>query len=99
MVVPNAPRFLREGDQLTFSSKLSNLSDKNLSGEVELQWFDAFTMKPIDAAFGNTNSRKTFEVKAGENTNIDWQVQIPYTHQAVVYRVVAKGKSIEDVCA
>jgi uncharacterized protein YfaS (alpha-2-macroglobulin family) len=96
MVVPNAPRFLREGDQLTFSSKLSNLSDKNLTGEVELQWFDAFTMKPIDAAFGNTNARKTFEVKAGENTNIDWQVQIPYTHQAVVYRVVAKSGNFSD---
>lgn len=96
MVVPNAPRFLREGDQLTFSSKISNLSDKNLTGEVELQWFDAFTMKPIDAAFSNTNSRKTFELKAGENTNIDWQVTIPYTHQAVVYRVVAKSGNFSD---
>lgn len=96
MVVPNAPRFLREGDQLTFSSKISNVSDKNLSGEVELQWFDAFTMKPIDSAFGNTNARKTFEVKAGENTNIDWQINIPYTHQAVVYRVVAKSGNFSD---
>lgn len=96
MVVPNAPRFLREGDQLTFSSKISNLSDKNLTGEVELQWFNAFTMKPIDAAFSNTNARKTFEVKAGENTNIDWQVTIPYTHQAVVYRVVAKSGNFSD---
>jgi hypothetical protein len=96
MVVPNAPRFLREGDQLTFSSKISNVSDKNLTGEVELQWFDAFTMKPIDSDFGNTNARKTFEVKAGENTNIDWQINIPYTHQAVVYRVVAKSGNFSD---
>lgn len=96
MVVPNAPRFLREGDQLTFSSKISNLSDKNLTGEVELQWFDAFTTIPIDDAFANTNARKTFEVKSGENTNIDWQVQIPYTHQAVVYRVVAKSGNFSD---
>lgn len=96
MVVLNAPRFLREGDQLTFSSKISNLSDKNLTAELELQWFDAFTMKPIDAAFSNTNARKTFDVKAGENTNIDWQVTIPYTHQAVVYRVVAKSGNFSD---
>jgi uncharacterized protein YfaS (alpha-2-macroglobulin family) len=96
MVVPNAPRFLREGDHLTFSSKISNVSDKNLTGEVELQWFDAFTMKPIDSAFGNINARKTFEVKAGENTNIDWQISIPYTHQAVVYRVVAKSGNFSD---
>src|SRR5690606_33748262 len=26
MVVPNPPRFLREGDEITFSSKVSNLS-------------------------------------------------------------------------
>ncbi|APG66349.1 hypothetical protein LPB136_13630 [Tenacibaculum todarodis] len=28
MVVPNAPRFLREGDKIIFSSKISNLTEK-----------------------------------------------------------------------
>lgn len=96
IVVPNAPRFLREGDRLVFSSKISNISDKDLKGVVELQWFDAFTMKPIDSAFSNLQSQKSFEIKAGENTNIDWQIDIPFTHQAVVYRVVAKAGNFSD---
>src|SRR5690606_3803852 len=58
MVVPNPPRFLREGDQITFSSKITNLSEKELSGQAKLMLFDAFTMQPVDAEFGNINVTK-----------------------------------------
>ncbi len=32
MVQPNAPRFLREGDRMEFSTKIANLTDKELTG-------------------------------------------------------------------
>ena len=51
MVLPNAPRFLREGDIITISSKIANLTDKTLNGQAVLQLFDALTNKPIDARF------------------------------------------------
>jgi uncharacterized protein YfaS (alpha-2-macroglobulin family) len=41
MVQPNAPRFFREGDNITFISKVSNLSDKDLTGNAELKLYDA----------------------------------------------------------
>ena len=41
MVQPNAPRFLREGDKMEFSAKIVNLTDKELTGQAELQLFDA----------------------------------------------------------
>src|SRR5690606_17564038 len=36
MVIPNAPRFLRQGDQISISTKISNLTDNPLSGQAVL---------------------------------------------------------------
>ena len=47
MVTPNMPRFLREGDQATISSKISNLSDSLLKGEVTMQLFNPLTEELI----------------------------------------------------
>lgn len=96
MVLPNPPRFFREGDQLTFASKIVNLSDKQLNGVSELQLFDALTNKPIDAKLGNANNQKHFTVDAKGNTNINWTLTIPDDVQAVKYRVVAKAGEFSD---
>ncbi len=48
MVVPNAPRFFRENDEMTFASKITNISDKDLTGKAKVLFFDAISMKPID---------------------------------------------------
>ncbi|MFA5618682.1 MAG: alpha-2-macroglobulin family protein [Weeksellaceae bacterium] len=96
MVVPNPPRFLREGDQITFSSKITNLSDKELSGQAKLMLFDAFTMQPVDAEFGNINATKNISVSKGNSTEVSWTLSIPQTRQAVVYRVVASAGDFSD---
>ncbi|WP_422105774.1 alpha-2-macroglobulin family protein [Winogradskyella sp.] len=43
MVIPNAPRFLREGDQISISTKIANLTDKELSGIARLELTDPIT--------------------------------------------------------
>nr|MCU0391536.1 MG2 domain-containing protein [Thermoflexibacter sp.] len=48
MVVPNAPRFFRENDEMTFASKITNISDKDLTGKAKVMFFDAISMKEID---------------------------------------------------
>ncbi|MET3732686.1 alpha-2-macroglobulin family protein [Moheibacter stercoris] len=96
MVVPNPPRFLREGDQITFSSKVTNLSDKALSGQAKLLLFDAFTMQPVDVEFGNTNATKNINVEKGKSDEVSWTLNIPKTHQAIVYRVVASAGDFSD---
>ncbi len=53
MVQPNAPRFLREGDKMEFSSKIVNLTEKELTGQAELQLFDATTNQSVDGWFKN----------------------------------------------
>ncbi|HTL57172.1 MAG TPA: MG2 domain-containing protein [Candidatus Limnocylindrales bacterium] len=48
MVQPNPPRFLREGDTVEFTVKVSNQSDKTQTGAVNLSFTDALTGKPAD---------------------------------------------------
>ena len=107
MVIPNAPRFLREGDEIVISSKIANLTDKALSGEVVLQLFDAVTGNRIDkklytaaeipsptysGAYGN----RAFTVDAKENTQVAWLLYIPDDVQAVQYKVIAQSGDYSD---
>ncbi|MDT7829620.1 MG2 domain-containing protein [Pricia sp. S334] len=47
MVIPNAPRFLREGDEVSISTKISNLTEQMLSGQAQLVLTDALTHEDI----------------------------------------------------
>ena len=96
MVIPNAPRFLRQGDLITISSKIANISDKYLSGEAVLQLFDALTGKEIDSKLSNQDNIKTFSVDAKGNTQVSWNLSIPDDIQAVQYKVIAKAGDISD---
>ncbi|MHA7058621.1 alpha-2-macroglobulin family protein [Aquimarina sp. M1] len=96
MILPNPPRFLREGDRIILSSKVSNISAKDLTGVIALQLTDALTGKSIDTDLKNTSIRKEFSVKAGGNTNISWELEIPDNVQTVQYKIVAKAGEFSD---
>ena len=98
MVVPNAPRFLREGDEVIFKTKIINLSEKALSGDAQLLLFDAFSMQPIEAKFNLNQSQQTFDVEAGGNSTVSWTLEVPNVDdvQSVVYRVIASTGEFSD---
>ncbi|MDR1875995.1 MAG: hypothetical protein LBQ84_00065, partial [Flavobacteriaceae bacterium] len=96
MVVPNVPRFLREGDEVTISTKINNLSAKKLSGNARLFLLDALTNQPIDADFGNTSALKTFQTEASKNSEISWTIKIPENIRAVTCRIVAQAGDFSD---
>lgn len=97
MIQPNAPRFLREGDQIEFSAKIVNMSDKELKGNAELQLLNATTMNPVDKWFKNTNRTKPFTVAAGQSDLVNFQIEIPANfNNAIVYRIVAKAGNVSD---
>ncbi|MFT5214951.1 MAG: hypothetical protein ACI83H_000057 [Glaciecola sp.] len=96
MVIPNAPRFLREGDQITISTKIANLTDKALSGNAILQLFDAVSGKAIDTELSNSDNQKPFTVDAKGNTQVSWSLDIPDTVQAVQYKVIAQAEDFSD---
>ncbi|MEP0214239.1 MAG: alpha-2-macroglobulin family protein, partial [Cellulophaga sp.] len=96
MVMPNAPRFLREGDKLIFSSKIANITDKNLSGVANLELKDAVTGKDITSKLITSAKENNFSVDAKGNTKVSWTLEIPKNLQAVQYTVIAKAGNFSD---
>ncbi|WP_298899748.1 MG2 domain-containing protein [uncultured Psychroserpens sp.] len=96
MVIPNAPRFLREGDQIRISTKIANLADKELKGVAVLQLFDALTGESIDQKLSNAYNELGFTVSAKGNTNVSWNLDIPYDVSAVQYKIIAKADDFSD---
>ncbi|SNR77759.1 alpha-2-macroglobulin family protein [Lutibacter flavus] len=102
MVLPNPPRFLREGDVIIFSSKISNLTDKNLNGTAQLVLTDAITGKDITSELIQTvtstplSNQQNFNVDSKGNTNVSWKLNIPDDVQTVQYKIVAKAGDFSD---
>ncbi len=97
MVVPNAPRFVREGDELFFTAKVNNLTANPLSGEAELKLFDALTMKSVDVLFENDGKPTSFSAPAGQSTALRWKLKIPYGQAtALTHRVIARAGQYAD---
>ena len=96
MVMPNAPRFFREGDRITFTTKISNLSEKDLDGTITLELIDPLTQKTVNALFAHKGEQIKFTVKKGASTSASWTFSIPENLGAVSYRLVARSGSFSD---
>ncbi|MCW3086232.1 MAG: hypothetical protein JWP12_3598 [Bacteroidetes bacterium] len=98
MVIPNAPRFFRENDKMEFSTKISNLSDNELSGNAQIFFYDATTMKDITVQLLKTgeNVQPKFTAKKGQSALVVWNINIPEGIGAIMYKVVAKSGSYTD---
>lgn len=77
MMQPNAPRFLREGDEIEFTAKVSNQSDQVQTGKASLQFADAATLEPRNAALGLTETDLDFSIPAGESKSLSWRIKVP----------------------
>lgn len=97
MVQPNAPRFLREGDHIEFSTRVANTSKDELSGLVTLELIDATTNRSVDGWFQNIFPQQHFTAGAGESVVIRFPLEIPYSYnKPVTWRVVAKAGRYSD---
>jgi hypothetical protein len=68
MVVPNAPRFVRQGDTVIFSTKVVNLTDQDLESTVSLSLSDPLTSAGLDTMIVADQGQKS-KVK-GQNNNL-----------------------------
>ncbi|MFP5040566.1 alpha-2-macroglobulin family protein [Parasediminibacterium sp. JCM 36343] len=97
MVQSNAPRFVREGDKMEFSSKISNLSDKELTGQASLELIDATTNTPVDGWFQNAFPNQYFTVAPGQSTAVKFPISIPYSfNKPLLWKVVARAGNYSD---
>jgi uncharacterized protein YfaS (alpha-2-macroglobulin family) len=96
MVEPLAPRFVREGDQLEFTVKVTNRSAARQMGTVQLTLADARTMDPVDDQLGNSQVNRPFDVPANESRSYSWRLSVPDGMGFLVYKAVGSTGRLSD---
>ncbi|TVS20930.1 MAG: alpha-2-macroglobulin family protein [Planctomycetaceae bacterium] len=96
MVEPNPPRFLREGDVLEFTVRVSNQSPTRQTGSVRLTFNDARTGDPMDSQLGNTATDQSFDVPAGQSQSYSWRLTVPDEMGFLTYKAVGSTGRLSD---
>jgi hypothetical protein len=111
MVQPNPPRFLREGDTVEFTVKVSNQSDKEQSGRVRLNFDDigragsplpaasapgAPRPADIDKLLGNAKPEQSFDIPAKQSRSFAWRIAVPDGAPFLSYKAVAATGEFSD---
>ena len=109
MVIPNAPRFLREGDMIVISTKIANLTDTEVSGKAQLILINPLTNEEVSSSLIinskirgqksidiNNDREQSFTVDSKGNTQVSWILMIPEGIQAVQYKIIAKAGDFSD---
>ncbi len=96
MVQPNPPRFLREGDTLAFTVKISNQSERDQSGTARLALTDAATLVDRTAALGITAPDQPWTVPARQSRTLSWWLTVPDGAGFLNYRATATAGDLTD---
>jgi uncharacterized protein YfaS (alpha-2-macroglobulin family) len=96
MVEPNPPRFVREGDVIEFTVKVSNRTDRSQTGRVRLTFADAATLQSADAALANTTPEQAFDVPAKQSHSYSWRLAVPDGAGFLTYKAVGATAAASD---
>jgi hypothetical protein len=96
MVQPNPPRFLREGDKIEFTVKVSNQSPTIQKGTVRLTFTDARTYQSVDRELGNKVTDLNFEIPAKQSRTYSWKISVPDDLGVITYKAVGGTGKISD---
>ena len=96
MIQPNAPRFVREGDALEFTVKVSNQSEQPQRGNVRLTFADGRTSKTVDSSLGLSNVDQAFDVPAKESRTYSWKIKVPDGIGTMIYKAVGATDKLSD---
>lgn len=94
MLEPAAPRFLRQGDVIDFTSKVSNLTDASTEATVRLEITDAISGKPLHLIEGDKSVKVV--IPAGLSNNVTFRLNIPNNISALTYTITATTGTHSD---
>jgi len=92
----NTPRFLREGDTITISARLANLTADKLKGTVQMKLFNALNMQPVSLFVNSADASQSFEIAGGTNKAVSFKLVIPAGLDALTYRLTADAGQFTD---
>lgn len=99
MVVPNPPRFFREFDEIEFSAKVSNLTEKALTGEAKLELVNALTGEKLNwTALTTAPQQVGFTADGKQSARLAWRFRVPDIAEVPVieHTVVASAGAFSD---
>lgn len=94
MVTPNMPRFVRQGDKTSISTKVSNLSENAVAGNVRIEFFDPLTDKAID--LNVPNKTQSFSIEKDKSTSVSWTFDVPKNIELLGCRIIAQNELFSD---
>ncbi|GAA5506900.1 alpha-2-macroglobulin family protein [Novipirellula caenicola] len=96
MVQPNPPRFVREGDLIEFTVKVSNQSPTQQTGQVRLSFADAKSTQNVDTKLGNDTAVQSFTIAAGQSQSLSWKISVPDGIGFLTYKAIGSTGRLSD---
>ena len=96
MVQPNPPRFVREGDRVEFTVKVTNASDRRQSGRAQLRFQTLEDGRLADDALANTSPEQGFDLAANTSQTLSWSIRVPDGMGFLSYKAVASTEALSD---
>lgn len=92
----NMPRFLREGDTITVSARLVNLTAAPLQVKVQLQLFNAMNMQPVSLLVNAADGQQSLDLSGVAIKTVSFKLFIPAGLDALTYRLTADAGLFTD---
>ncbi len=93
MVLPNLPRFVRQGDEVSISTQVFNNSEEAIAGRVRIELFDPATDQPIICL---SKSQRPFELRPDSVATVSWSVPVPRQTSLLGVRILADSEQGSD---
>lgn len=90
MLQPNLPRFVRIGDEVSFTASLMNLTEKGIKGTVRMELFNPETDKVWMV------QKKAFRVGAKGTEIIQFSFKVKDEYEVLACRMIADGGKFSD---
>lgn len=92
----NMPRFMRQGDTLIVSARLSNLTTALLKGKVQISLFNALNMNPVKLLTNPADAVQNFSLAGKTNKAMSFKMAIPDNIDVLTYRLTATAGNFSD---
>lgn len=90
MVMPNVPRFVREGDKATMAARVANTTDKPVEAIVRMQLLDPEMERVV------CEKKQNVTIDANATANLDFSFDAQSDTPLLVCRITAEGKGFSD---
>ena len=94
MVVPNYPRFFRQGDTIAFTVKIVNLDSSAIAGKVNLELTDAETGLSANSMILKQDN--AFKIEKGQSGVAVFTLAVPHDISLLTCRITAADHRFSD---